>query len=99
MLRQFSTKRIILTPAVDWLGTLAALPVATLWPFCLVLMGAYDGSRNATLKTELLKRGCGRCAGGTLAAQSSTWDDGRPHPMAGPAVVCRQREQPMLTQR
>jgi exopolysaccharide biosynthesis polyprenyl glycosylphosphotransferase len=97
MLRQFSTKRIVLTAAVDWLGTLAALLlaaalrarllelvaplrgaleayeiprglawypallapqvlllVAVIWPFFLVLMGAYDGSRNATLKAELL---------------------------------------------
>jgi len=96
MLRQFSTKRIALTAAVDWLGTLTALMlaawlrarllglpplrlalgayeipygltgyrgllapqvlllVAAIWPFFLVLMGAYDGSRNATLKAELL---------------------------------------------
>ena len=97
MLRQFSTKRIILTAAVDWLGTLLALLlaawlrarllqlsptissalaayefpvglpwypsilepqvfplVAGIWPFFLVLLGAYDGSRNATLKAELL---------------------------------------------
>jgi len=97
MLRQFSTRRIILTVAVDWLGTLLALLLATwlrakllelspsisgalvayefptglswypsilepqvfllvagIWPFFLVLLGAYDGSRNATLKAELL---------------------------------------------
>ena len=91
MLRQFSTKRIILTAAIDWLGTLAALFVAArmraglsilplalthqlaafevptellrphvfvlvalIWPTYLVLIGAYDGARNATLKAELL---------------------------------------------
>src|SRR5215470_9951121 len=97
MLRQFSQKRIILTAAVDWLGTLLALllaawlrvwllqspasisravaayefparlpwypstlepavylMVAIIWPFFLVLLGAYDGSRNGTLKAELL---------------------------------------------
>src|SRR5258708_8645929 len=95
MLRQFSTKRIIFTAAVDWLGALLALLlaawlkarlidyspllsrafyeiplrlawypsllqppvlllVAVIWPFFLVLLGVYDGSRNATLKAELL---------------------------------------------
>jgi exopolysaccharide biosynthesis polyprenyl glycosylphosphotransferase len=86
MLRQFSVKRIVLTAAVDWLGSLATLVVAgwlrtwlvlapgspagrltfnllqpqvfwlvaVIWPFFLVLVGAYDGSRNATLKAELL---------------------------------------------
>jgi len=95
MLRQFSTKRIILTAAVDWLGAMLALIlaawlkarlidssptlsrafyeiplglnwypgllqppvlllVAVIWPFFLVLLGAYDGRRNATLKAELL---------------------------------------------
>ena len=97
MLRQFSTKRIVFTAAVDWLGTLLALMLATwlrarllqlspsisgalaayefpvglplypslleprvfllvagIWPIFLVLLGAYDGSRNATLKAELL---------------------------------------------
>jgi exopolysaccharide biosynthesis polyprenyl glycosylphosphotransferase len=96
MLRQFSTKRIVLTAAIDWLGALAALLLASwlrarlleqapyisaalasyeflaswplypsfldpqvfllvagIWPFFLVLLGAYDGSRNATLKAEL----------------------------------------------
>ena len=91
MLRQFSTKRIILTAAIDWLGTLTTLLVAArmraglsilplalirhlasfgvpsdylqpsvflmvalIWPVYLVLIGAYDGTRNATLKAELL---------------------------------------------
>ena len=91
MLRQFSTKRIILTAAIDWLGTLAVLLmaahlravsgfhplasirelvtvdvpaelvqphvfvlVALIWPTYLVLIGAYDGARNATLKAEML---------------------------------------------
>ena len=30
------------------------LLVAAIWPFFLVVLGAYDGSRNATLKAELL---------------------------------------------
>jgi len=97
MLRQFSTRRIVLTFAIDWLGTLAVLLVAAwvrteffvlnpadgvpaevqigmpglpwypallhppvllmvalIWPFFLVIVGAYDGSRNNSLKAELL---------------------------------------------
>src|SRR5689334_20052988 len=97
MLRLLSFKRIVLTAAIDWLGTLAMLLaalylraaaqtfplamlawpggnlqtllqswpvdfaqpqvflfVALLWPFFLVVFGAYDERRNASLLAELL---------------------------------------------